>query len=1243
MHNAQSSVNSKNSSSRNTTAQTASSNTSSNSTNDSWYRTPTNSSRQQHHHQQQQQHDPAAAAAAAVGAATAPNMPYAAYQVDANARYGHPHSRQSASGLSTVSPHLAGMHMYGIYPPANMPGQMMNPEMGGEQGGLLPPPGAPGSNLPHSGMVGLDGIPHLASAAYLPAGMPMGSSAGSVVPLSSGLSAMGLNGAPLHHHHPSTAMALGQHGFHHPHHPHHPQHHPHAHQQPPSAHGPGASPQASNAPSSAPFSSKPRFSVPHQPSEEASAQVVAAAAASGIETADPQALQHPSYIGHIKTSVDAILLLSACDHTISLGKAQPGSKPEVGDDGLPRPRRVTRRLLDGERASLIHSGSIFVWDEKEAGMRRWTDGRCWSASRVSGCFLTYRELEGKKKTPAQAALIAAQTGKPNTGGTSNTYKTDGLIKQSFSITTLSGRKLHIISYYTKRDVRENRLRKLQEDPHFRRALIASANLFANNPGLTLPLPAPAGASSSAAAGGAPASKKARGSGKGKAGGSSAASNGPLTDDSDIVQWDDAVDENEYQDPASRSGTEDGNELSDNVPGGGNDNRSGDEDNDNAGGGTGGSGGGGNGGGNGRGANQHTVKQESNASKRKRSGGDQNGHSGSNGTSRSDHHQPQQQQQQASNGPSAAAGFEEHGDGQRQYALYNLSPPPSAPGYEGAPYYAGRHPTTAYAGSYAPTGDARQALPHSSLQPLHRPFAEHGPATDNQGRTVLPLPSLSSSLCNLDGGASRVSGGGGGSAGGMHALPPPSGERPPLRRRFADGRSGVSPDASSSSGSGSGSGGVPSSRTNQNAVPTPRPTLGRRKRSSSSGELMTMGGTRLPTLKSLRSYRQPHHQQQGGSNASKDDEYRSASSPVMPLSASSETATTSPRFGFGAHGRREYGGGAPDEENVRLAPLQHVGSASGTHNSFPTLNIGRPDAASSGRCASSGSNEARSSYAAESNVRVSWSSHHHQHQQQYGEPILRSQSRAEQESAVGALLSLRSGSHSQSSRSPSHGGSQSGGEDGQEDDHDGASAGAAHFDRVVRRHSAVAAADEVDPQQLGPVLDGKERKDLATTRTAASADNRPRTPAPANPTTKASSSTSSSSASPVRSLSMLSNTGSTASGRSASPPSDASTSTSSAMGRHSNASSSRSSSGSSSSARGGGPRSATSVSTANSTPMPATPVDRAALPPLLMGEEGGKAAMTMATATASKDGARRLGLSPLGAAETAEHRQTLPPF
>ena len=155
--------------------------------------------------------------------------------------------------------------------------------------------------------------------------------------------------------------------------------------------------------------------------------------------------QQPTYRGHIKTTKDAILLLAACDLV-----------EDAGTPGLPPPRRVTRRLLDSERADLICSGSIFVWDEKEAGMRRWTDGKCWSASRVSGCFLTYRELEARKKPSSSI------TGGP----TSNLYKAEGLIKQSFSMTTTSGRKLHVISYYPKRDVREGLLRRVSEDPRF---------------------------------------------------------------------------------------------------------------------------------------------------------------------------------------------------------------------------------------------------------------------------------------------------------------------------------------------------------------------------------------------------------------------------------------------------------------------------------------------------------------------------------------------------------------------------------------------------------------------------------------------------------------------------------------------------------------------------------------------------------------------------------------------------------
>src|ERR1700761_6498743 len=84
-----------------------------------------------------------------------------------------------------------------------------------------------------------------------------------------------------------------------------------------------------------------------------------------------------TYYGQVRTPQDAIVLFEACRLGI-----------------LPR---VQRRLSEKERQQ-IRSGSVFVWDEREAGMRRWTDGKSWSASRVSGSFLTYREMEGKRSS-----------------------------------------------------------------------------------------------------------------------------------------------------------------------------------------------------------------------------------------------------------------------------------------------------------------------------------------------------------------------------------------------------------------------------------------------------------------------------------------------------------------------------------------------------------------------------------------------------------------------------------------------------------------------------------------------------------------------------------------------------------------------------------------------------------------------------------------------------------------------------
>lgn len=67
--------------------------------------------------------------------------------------------------------------------------------------------------------------------------------------------------------------------------------------------------------------------------------------------------------------------------------------------------KVKRRLRDDER-KLIKSGQVFVFDEKESGIKRWTDGLLWSPSRILFNFLVYRQVE--KKAPATARTGSQQ-------------------------------------------------------------------------------------------------------------------------------------------------------------------------------------------------------------------------------------------------------------------------------------------------------------------------------------------------------------------------------------------------------------------------------------------------------------------------------------------------------------------------------------------------------------------------------------------------------------------------------------------------------------------------------------------------------------------------------------------------------------------------------------------------------------------------------------------------------------------
>ena len=85
--------------------------------------------------------------------------------------------------------------------------------------------------------------------------------------------------------------------------------------------------------------------------------------------------------------------------------------------------KVQRRLNDFERKCIV-AGSIYAWNKNALGIKRWTDGKSWSASQVKGPFLIYQENDGSRKV------------KPN-----------GLVKQSFSLTTKQNEKFHLIAYY----------------------------------------------------------------------------------------------------------------------------------------------------------------------------------------------------------------------------------------------------------------------------------------------------------------------------------------------------------------------------------------------------------------------------------------------------------------------------------------------------------------------------------------------------------------------------------------------------------------------------------------------------------------------------------------------------------------------------------------------------------------------------------------------------------------------------
>ncbi|EXU94714.1 Gti1/Pac2 family transporter [Metarhizium robertsii] len=148
---------------------------------------------------------------------------------------------------------------------------------------------------------------------------------------------------------------------------------------------------------------------------------------------------------------------------------------------------VARRPDAVERRDLIKSGSVIIVDQHDSGIKRWTDGRPWSPSRVHGNFILYHELErpwnpSRKQTNAAMGDLRDRNFSQSRRGRSSSqtqesrslrgtvlasypFKNGGLVKKAITI-SCNDRKYHVISYYSVDDALLGRLMTVRQDPTF---------------------------------------------------------------------------------------------------------------------------------------------------------------------------------------------------------------------------------------------------------------------------------------------------------------------------------------------------------------------------------------------------------------------------------------------------------------------------------------------------------------------------------------------------------------------------------------------------------------------------------------------------------------------------------------------------------------------------------------------------------------------------------------------------------
>ncbi|EIJ88731.1 Gti1/Pac2 family transcription factor [Nematocida parisii] len=120
------------------------------------------------------------------------------------------------------------------------------------------------------------------------------------------------------------------------------------------------------------------------------------------------------------------------------------------------------RLSDAERDS-IRPGSIYVYEEEESGISRWTDGKIWSTSKINGRCLLYYELM-ESSYDLRLEDLSSMHGLENIltlgkeivsvrKGEKRIPKKNGLIKMTTSL-VYQNKTYHMLSYFTEKFIKE---------------------------------------------------------------------------------------------------------------------------------------------------------------------------------------------------------------------------------------------------------------------------------------------------------------------------------------------------------------------------------------------------------------------------------------------------------------------------------------------------------------------------------------------------------------------------------------------------------------------------------------------------------------------------------------------------------------------------------------------------------------------------------------------------------------------